>query len=781
MTENKHISKRNKAPKGEVKNKNAKGHVKKLQTRLHDLENKYNALMSATPDMMFLLDAKGNYLDYFPSKDATAALPSEYFIGNNVADIMPSELANRYIALIKTVLDSDRVEYVQYALTDPNGERFFEARLVKCTNKSVLIIVRDITDVNEAEAKLRLKEEHYKHLIDEIPCGVFTGDTESNILDANPYGCKMLGYELSELKSISARKLFPLSNKAFDEIMKKGKLINHEAVLRHKNGAEIYVSINAILEKENDSLNISAIVNDETEKRILEKEKARVRQQMDKSLKIREDFLAKVSHEIRTPLNAIVGANELLSGTKMSSKQKEYTSIMSIATNDLLSLIDELLHFSQIHIGKVKLQNAPFRITNLIESIETAEAPEAKKKGLEIEFECDNNIPEWIYGDRTKLKIILNNLIGNAIKFTTKGSVKVAVWLSENQGDKVELLFSVKDTGRGIPKLKQKDIFKSFVQLEDNTISREKGIGLGLSIVKKLVNTMNGEVEINSKVGVGTEFSVLLKFDLPEDYHKVEKPTKLSSPYNFEKLKFLIVEDNELNLKITEDILKDVGAEVILATSGKKALKELEKNRFDFILLDLELPDIHGFDILRYIRTSEKRTMRSTQVIVVTAHFYAGQKDKVFLAGGNDHIAKPFRPEILYKKIKKLQKARRSLDKNGIDFRNLDEAVSSSEAVKVEIIKTFIQQTSQALMSMKSAYKKADFDKICKIAHKVKPSAYYISIPGFLSYLKKIEDSCGRPVDEKKLKELIYSADGLFKASLGVLSIELYKHDMTRS
>lgn len=239
--------------------------------------------------------------------------------------------------------------------------------------------------------------------------------------------------------------------------------------------------------------------------------------------------------------------------------------------------------------------------------------------------------------------------------------------------------------------------------------------------------------------------------------------------------KFLVVKGNEHNLAVTSDILKGVGAEVVLATSGKKALDELTKSKFDFILLNSELPDMHGLDILRSIRTSKSKDIRFVQVIIVTARSYAEQKDIIFFAGGNDCIAKPFRTEALYQKIIKLQTGVKLMGKKKIDLKNLEESISADKNLRADIIKTFIQQTSEAFYSMHSACNKVDYETIATLVHKIKPSAHYINIPKLLHSLKNIEDSCRPPVNGDTLKENLDTAEAIFRASIGALSSELYR------
>ena len=364
---------------------------------------------------------------------------------------------------------------------------------------------------------------------------------------------------------------------------------------------------------------------------------------------LKEQFMANMSHEIRTPLNAIVGFTSMLERTKVDKDQLEYVNAIKTSGSNLLNIINDILDYSKIEAGMLRIESIPLNIQSLVSSLEIMFNEKAREKNIGFTVKVDPRIPETVMGDPTRLTQILVNVVNNAIKFTSKGLVSVVCTLKSQTRGQIMVTYSIKDTGIGMTEEQQKEVFQRFIQASSETTRQFGGTGLGLSIVKNLVELQHGTLALHSREGEGSEFIIELPYMLPAE-EKTKKGMVVTPAEDLEKRKtegkieVLLVEDNILNQKYESAILKQIGMEVDIANNGQVALEMLKTKTYNIILMDIQMPILDGYKAATKIRGELNL---DTPIIAMTAHVMQGEREKCIGYGMNDYISKPFKESDL--------------------------------------------------------------------------------------------------------------------------------------
>ena len=355
-----------------------------------------------------------------------------------------------------------------------------------------------------------------------------------------------------------------------------------------------------------------------------------------------------MSHEIRTPMNAVIGLTHLLLQENPRQDQLDNLQTLKFSAENLLSLINDILDFSKIEAGKIEFEKISFKLIDLVNSIKHSMQYKAEEKGIKLKLEVDEGIPANVKGDPTRLAQVLNNLVSNAVKFTSKGYVKVSIRNLGQDGEGIKLRFSVRDTGIGIPEKKLSSIFESFSQASSSTTREYGGTGLGLAITKKLLELCGSTIEVKSKENVGTEFAFDLRLELPDSSEKVAKTyvTEDLAEQNWSG-NILLAEDNKVNVKIACKFLKKWGLEVDVAENGLVAVELAKNKKYDLVLMDLQMPVMDGYEATKRIRGMYP----DIPIIALTASALLEVKAEAIAAGMSDYASKPFNPTELRKKI----------------------------------------------------------------------------------------------------------------------------------
>ncbi|HTX88897.1 MAG TPA: response regulator [Bacteroidales bacterium] len=366
---------------------------------------------------------------------------------------------------------------------------------------------------------------------------------------------------------------------------------------------------------------------------------------------MKQQFLSNMSHEIRTPLNSILNSTHLLLNESPRPDQLDYLDILKFSAESLLQVINAVLDHSRIEAGKIQFESAEFEIRKLLKRICNSFEPELRKKGLRFTLDLGENVPERVIGDAGRLTQILFNLVGNAVKFTQEGEIVLRAGVHAESPDNAELFFQVKDTGIGIPADQQKQIFEAYTQASGSTLRKYGGTGLGLSITRMLVELQGGRLEVESLVNQGSTFTFFLKFGKSFPSLSQLKPTADTEFQSLNGLHILVVEDNPINQKIVCKLLSKWDAAAEVAENGTVAVEKVRQHRYDLILMDLNMPEMSGYEATRIIREMDGEQFRTLPILALTASAFVEDRDKIFSFGMNGYIIKPFSPAELNQKI----------------------------------------------------------------------------------------------------------------------------------
>jgi len=383
---------------------------------------------------------------------------------------------------------------------------------------------------------------------------------------------------------------------------------------------------------------------DITSRKKLEQEMVEARKAAEAGLELRKTILANVSHELRTPVNAIVGMSALLSSTELNEQQRDYLKTMRFSSDGLLVLIDDLLDVSRIEAGKVELEEIEFSVSENFTQLTKALRLRAQEKGLQFEWKLDDRIAPSLRGDVHRLNQVITNLIGNAIKFTTQGSVRLDIMQSGVSNDSQLVLFRVTDTGIGIAADRQASVFHAFAQEDNSTTRKYGGTGLGLSISKRIVEMMGGQLMLSSEKNVGTTFSFQIELKKAIE----NAPVKKEFNPDLQGSRILLVEDNKVNQFLANALLTSWKALVEISEDGQDAIDRMKEQEYDLVLMDLQMPIMDGFEATAHIREVMKSKV---PIIGLSANALNGERERSLERGMDDYVSKPFQPEMLYEKI----------------------------------------------------------------------------------------------------------------------------------
>jgi PAS domain S-box-containing protein len=546
-------------------------------------------------------------------------------------------------------------------------------------------IVLDITERKEAEARLKEKQANLESIFRAAPVGIGVV-RQRVILDVNHLICEMTGYERDELIGANARMLYS-SQEDFEFVgrEKYRQITEHgtgtvETKWRRKDGRVIDVLLSSTpIEVGQLQGRVTFTALDITERKQAELAMAQAKKQAEAASEAKSAFLANMSHEIRTPLNGILGMMQLMQTTSLDSEQGQYVTLAVTSTNRLTRLLSDILDLSKVEAGKMILHEAEFSVRELGDSVTDLFEVMARDKGLDLKCCLDPRIPARLVGDEARVRQILFNLVGNALKFTDKGHVQLRMTSLVPSGHgAVRVIFSISDSGIGIPDNKIDTLFKPFVQVEGSYARSFQGAGLGLSIVKRLVELMGGHVTVESLLGQGTTVHVVLPFRVPQDMQPALNPAQDPTLRPLSR-RILLVEDDPSNALPTRKLLEISGHTVTLAENGRQAVEFYEKMEFDCILMDIQMPVLDGVEATRRIRLLEaekavtknlhestgqasesnhpeggERPSRRIPIIALTAYAMTGDREKFLAAGMDEHLPKPMNLTDLHKLLEKL-------------------------------------------------------------------------------------------------------------------------------
>lgn len=498
----------------------------------------------------------------------------------------------------------------------------------------------------------------------------------------------------------------------------------------------------------------------------------------------KQQFLSNMSHEIRTPMNAIVGFTKVVLKTDLSAKQKEYLTAIKTSGDALIVLINDILDLAKVDAGKLIFEKIPFKLRLSIKAMLHLFETKIQEKNLRLIKNYDAAIPEVLVGDPIRLHQIILNLLSNAIKFTNKGEITVSIQLIAETNNYVTLKFSVSDTGIGISDNKIEKVFENFQQATSGTSRIFGGTGLGLAIVKQLVEGQNGSIQVTSMVDVGSTFSFILNFEKTNEAAVLE-PEIIDLNSDIKDVKILVVEDMELNQLLMKTLLDDFGFECEIAANGKIAIEKLKESNYDIILMDLQMPEMNGFEATKYIRNTMKLTL---PIIALTADVTTVDVAKCKEVGMNDYISKPVDERLLYSKLLNIIKKpvliiEHQIGSNNegykfkyVDMSYLTKLTQSNPKLMSEIITVYLKQTPDLVATLKKSLFEKNWKLLGSTIHKMIPSFAIMGIHAETTInAQKIQEHANNLELSSELPELVLHIENVCNQACKELELELKK------
>lgn len=660
---------------------------------------------------------------------------------------------------------------------------------------------------------VKLASQYARSLIEASLDPLFTISPEGKITDMNNASVDITGKTREQLLGTDFFDYFTEPEKAregYKEVFAKGFVADYPLTIRDHKLTDVLFNGSVYKDTQGKVLGIVVVARDITEQKRIEKElteaiviaematkfaeDAKIKAEAatllaEDSVKSKQQFLSNMSHEIRTPMNAIIGFTKVILKTELTAKQKEYLTAIKISGDALIVLINDILDLAKVDAGKMTFEQVPFRMALSISAMLHMFETKILEKNLELVKVYDKNIPEVLVGDPVRLHQIILNLVSNAVKFTATGKITVNVSLLNETDDDVSIEFAVADTGIGIPESKIERIFDNFQQASSGTSRLYGGTGLGLAIVKQLVEPQGGSITVTSKVDEGSVFSFRLNFAKTNvDTEELTEIIDLDA--EIKNIKVLVVEDIALNQLLMKTLLDDFGFERDIASNGKIAIEKMQTNAYDIILMDLQMPEMNGFEATDYIRN----TMNSKiPIVALTADVTTVDLAKCKAVGMNDYIAKPVDEKLLYSKIVNLVKkpvavnfAPENSEENkkykSIDLDYLIHRTKSDPALMTEMISLYLEQTPPLIRTMKQSLLEKDWPLLQGTIHKMIPSFSIVGInANYVNLAKKIQEFARTQQETDGIPGLVLQLENICADACRELETELLAIKNTKS
>jgi PAS domain S-box-containing protein len=586
---------------------------------------------------------------------------------------------------------------------------------------------RKLVEAEQKKLDQRLRDQQFytRSLIESNIDAIMTTDPAGIITDVNKQMEALTGCTRDELIGAPFKNHFTdpeRAEAAIKRVLSEQKVTDYELTARARDGKETVVSYNAttFYDRDRTLQGVFAAARDVTERKRVEVELQQAKAAAESASRTKSDFLASMSHEIRTPMNAIIGIADLLAKTVLSPEQDKYVQIFRRAGDNLLYLINDILDLSKVEAEQLELERTGFSLKDLLEKVTEMLAGRAHEKGLALVCEIAPEVPGDRVGDPTRLRQVLLNLVGNAIKFTESGEVTLRVAPDENAALPGALRFTISDTGIGIPGEKLGAVFERFTQADSSTTRKHGGSGLGLTISKRLVELMGGRIWVESEVGKGSVFSFAVPLEIwrrATQQAAVLVGTDPEPPLR--ALQILVVEDSPDNRTITVAFLKDTPYQVEIAENGALAYEKFIAGHYDLVLMDRQMPVMDGLTATRAIRQWEQANHRPpTPIIALTASALKGDQEKCVAAGCTGYLTKPIKQQVLLQAIKEHSTGAPATSKEEGSGKGM--IVVRANPKFADLIPGFLLNRRQDVVAMLDALDRGDFETVQNLGHGMK-------------------------------------------------------------
>ncbi len=638
----------------------------KAEEALKKSEEKFYSLFENAGSPILLIDDTFQFVDCNQAAvKILGAESKEKLIPIHPSDVSPKYQPDGQLSSIKAEQmikngykhGSTKFEWVHNKIDGTPIFMDITLSVIPFENKNMLMVHwNDITARKLSEEALKESEERFKSIIELAADGILLGSPKGMIIGANQQICIITGYTEQELLNTNISFLFSeeqlKSSPLRYDLLDLGKIVRNERIITRKDGSLVPIEMNTKKMPDN---TYQTIIRDITERLISEA----LNQKVEKSEyqnNVKSQFMANLSHEIRNPLSAILGFNSLMAKTDLSPEQEKFNKAIGISSENLLNILNDILDFSKIEANKITLNFSDFNLRDLVEELITLYELKAKEKNIVLNHTISANVPEFLTTDKNKIKQIITNLLGNAIKFTEQGKIDLLIDVKHKENKTLTLEFHLKDTGIGIERNDLDKAFQSFTQLDSSTKKIYSGTGLGLSICKSYVELLGGNISVTSDVGIGSEFSFSIPLIIAKQPESKEIENtitaKLPSQLSDKQFEILVVEDEAINRLYLTRLLKSQNFKVDSASNGYEAIELFRKNKFDLIIMDCQMPKMDGFEATQRIREFERENkLRQTTIIAFSGYSLNDVSEKFEKAEMNDYMIKPINESELFNKI----------------------------------------------------------------------------------------------------------------------------------
>ncbi len=656
-------------------------------------------------------------------------------------------------------------------VTQKGKEIFLELYIIPIEREDKMMFCAFILDKTESilsNRQLKAQEERYRNMINNINLGLVEVDNEENVLFCNQVFSNISGYKLEEIEGRNLSEILSLSidsqqlmNRKLKERV-EGKSDQYEIMVKNKNGEVKWwvISGSPVYNKNNEVVGSIGIHLDVTDRKNLENKLLLAKENAEKNVDFKESILTTMSHEIRTPLNGILGMLREMDKQVVSEEIKKQLDYSIMASEHLMTIVNNILDYSKLQEGKMLIKRKPARLEDSIDKVLQILKSKIQEKNLEVEVYSTLN-DSYLF-DNIKIEQILFNVIGNAIKFTDKGTITIKSSASPITKKLHNVIFSISDTGIGMSPKTLDSLFTKYSQ--GSSFERgSKGTGLGMAITKELTELKNGKIEVESQKGKGSTFTFEFEFKVFEGVIKKDEQESIDTSF-LKDQNVLIVDDNEMNRIVAQNVLEKTGARLWFAEDAKSTFELIHNHSFDLLLLDLFLPDKNGNEITRILRNEYQMDI---PIIGMSANINQRYIDDCMEAGMNKYLHKP------YNEYQLLQIIAREMNKEEklYDLHNLLEMSRGDDDFIQKMIRIFVENTEESLPKIRSLAEKNEVEMLQKVIHKLKPSVMMMRIEKAIPIILQLEEELGNTqiIDDTLIKTIEILIQSLEEAILQML------------
>jgi len=729
----------------------------------------YQEVLCNIPADIAVFNPKGEFL-FLNSSLIKDAATREWLIGKTIDDYCrvlqkPPELAVRRKAMIEEAVQTKQLQKWQERFEYPDGQIKYHLRHIhpvlneQGNVKFCIAYSIEISDQKRTEEHIQLSEKKYRDLFNYSQAWIYTHDLNGILLSVNPAACLALDYTAGEMVGRRLSQFLPEEDKPlFDTnyvhpFLRDGK---SEGVFRilSKSGQVIYLLYqNYKMDVPGIEPYVIGFAQDISARIQAERELRQAKKITEEAARAKEIFLANMSHEIRTPMNGVLGIAGLLAKTSLNEQQRNYLRLIQESANNLLLLVNDVLDLEKIILGKLQFEHVVFSLADRVDLCLQSFNYKAEEKGIGLLH--DNHLGEDIIvlGDPYRLSQVLNNLISNAMKFTEEGAVTITTRLVEKNENEVHIAFAIKDTGIGISEEQLGLILEPFMQAHVAISRTHGGTGLGLSICRELISMMGGELKVESAAGQGSCFSFEIPFAISS--FKLNQ-SAVSQELNYQSLgnrKILVAEDVELNQYLVKHIMESWGFTVNIVNNGREAVEMVQKNNYDLVLMDIQMPEMDGMEATRQIRQLKDAQKASVPIIALTANALKGDSEKYIAAGMNDFLPKPFNEQKLFIIISNnlksgttpsivMSDSKAQVVKNQeklYDLTMVQTISGGDESFVKRMVQLFIDTMPPSLKELQTETAQQNWPQVSKLAHKMKATIDSMGISCLKEDIRTIE------------------------------------------